>query len=318
MALEIIKKLDQLVPNQSCIYNVLEPILHSCETPDNITERTRISVGLSICEFSAAHVQFPAICMDPNQLTSCTIQLESKATWWATFSGNYRHISTICNEYQPHFETNKVINTFKNASELFRAYQHEAVTFAQELSMQRQQAQDEWYTTATELTNGLNISLHQLFEFQNEIDNYVTLRKGELNHMSGLADDAIMKLSDVSEQITRIENRNEMFSNFFSDYEAKMLGLLQVNANSTKALSVATFEAEQILMKSGKVLESYNSIITMFAKLVVILVNSSRPLLILGLIAVGYWWWKLKMRAVVMSPEKSKHEYELLSDLLFY
>lgn len=319
MSLELIQKLDQLVPNPSCVYHTLAPILHSCETPENIEERTRLSVGLSLCEFSAAHVEYPIICIDPDQLTACTMQLESKATWWTTFSGNYRHISTICNEYRPQFEAEKVKNTFRSASELFNTYQHEVSTFAQDLSMQRQKANDLWSKSAIELSEKLYTSLGQIKQFQSDFDQYISTRRDELINISGLADGTILKLSGMSNQISSIEERSEVFSAFFSKYEMRMLELLKANSNSTEALSVAATQTERILLKSGKVLESYNSIITLFAKLILILVNFSWPLLALVLITLSYWYCKSRRpRNSIPPPPKSEKEIFMLCDPFFY
>lgn len=128
MSLDLRTKLAELVPESSCVYNALDYIIESCTVPEDVAERTKLGVRLSICEFAAAGVAYPPICEDSQAFKTCTSLLESKPTWWTTFSGNYRHISTICSELQPQFHTRQALAVYGNASLLFGKYQEMLAT----------------------------------------------------------------------------------------------------------------------------------------------------------------------------------------------
>lgn len=306
MSLDFISRLNQLVPNPACVYNILEPILHSCEVPEQVEERTKLSVGLSLCEFIAASVDFPPVCLDPNQVVLCTKQLETKATWWTTFSGNYRHISVICHEYQPQFEAKRFMQTFKDAGKIFDMYQHEMNDYAHELSAQRSKVSGEWKEAASSLSEQIHLAQEQLLVFQSQLNSQASQYSTEISAVSYLANDTLQQMMSATVQMELAAHRTEKLMDCLGLFDEKMDEVHRIHLKTAAGLHTAAREAQDTLKHTGKALQSYNAIFTALAKCVGIVAQFLGPVTLLVVLFCIYWFRR--------APKAAKLE----EDMTFY
>lgn len=154
MSLDLIARLDEIVPDPGCIYAALEPILTTCEAPENVGDRTQLAVRLALCEFAAAGIDHPPAC-DGSELITCTRALAANSTWWTTFSGQYRHISLVCREHQPQHAAHQVVGVFRDAHGAFTAYKAGMDSELAALQRATTAATDELALVTTQLATGL-------------------------------------------------------------------------------------------------------------------------------------------------------------------
>ncbi|KAK9474839.1 uncharacterized protein V1510DRAFT_428186 [Dipodascopsis tothii] len=124
----------ELAPAPSCFRAALRDILPDCNIADD-RRRAVLAVQLTRCELSLAHVAPPVECTynldDSRARTACLRQLESQPHLWASFSGNFRSIKTICSTERLDHEREETIALHTN---LTAAQQHALEIIHRQLS----------------------------------------------------------------------------------------------------------------------------------------------------------------------------------------
>lgn len=228
MSLQLIAKIGELAPNPDCVYRVLEDLLPHCNVPGDVTERTWLSVQLSACEFDAAGIEYPPSCNNFDTLMDCTSYLESKPTWWTTFSGNYRHISTICNEHRSQYEVQNIVHLYQNISRMMFSHQNcaeEALDLAQSRFDQAVQSAAGWSSSMADLSEKLS----ELYQNLSSTNNVAQAIPAAVNNFSG-------GLDVVSEKSASVQ--------------ADLRDTLAVTADLASAISIM----------QGQILDSHNSL----------------------------------------------------------
>lgn len=115
------RSLASLKPRSSCGREVIQSALPHCKSITSSQDRVLIAINLSLCEFSAAGIDYPSVCADAAKWRICASELEAKAQWWTTFSGNYREIGQICLEHQQDSVIESFIELHENLSHVHTA-----------------------------------------------------------------------------------------------------------------------------------------------------------------------------------------------------
>lgn len=254
MTFDIVSRLDELVPNPECMYNALGDLFPSCETPSDIETRTWLSVQLSICEFAAAQVLFPPECSSRNLLSKCTKLLADNGVWWTTFSGNYRHISIICNEWKPQYEAQRTVNLYKNITSVSHEY-----------FVQLKVALDELKTAFDTLASERD--LHRLYE--DNVDN-------ALGRISQLPIDSIVaQWHAVHQENTKFFQAIQGWHTLVNHAELAALGLLEDIEKKLGFLDTSLVESSR---KSGELSENITAIVNQVSNASALLQDTSASL----------------------------------------
>lgn len=262
--MNILAQINELASSPGCVYEALESILQSCEAPEDVTERTWLTVKLSICEFLAAHIEFPDFCRDRSRLAQCTQLLETKATWWTTYSGNYRQISVICSEYQPHSGARRALGVIKNATDLFSRYeedQRKVLAFAENAFSV---IVERWGALSRNLTTGFSV-------FESQID---TLQQNARFESSQIFDrifalDVTLASTIKELQITAnmgriLNNQSSQLLAQFQQFESSMSKLEIQQMNTVDDLRSSVQQTSTVLEATNQALKGYSKVLLVF------------------------------------------------------
>lgn len=189
-----------LMPASSCARTALQSLLNDCQRILQPSERSYYAAALSKCEFESAAVQYPDICRfldDTTSVVLCANELETRAQWWTTYSGNYRLVGHICYENAKEYEKEQIIELYINAS----VAQGVLVNSLQDLAEFLNANIESWKTDVGDITN----------IFQNEI-------------LSGR-----QELSNLLRQIEKgVETQHKRVMESFLDIETETVGAEKV------------------------------------------------------------------------------------------
>lgn len=255
--MNLLARINELVSNPSCVYDALETILQSCETPEDVTERTWLTVKLSICEFLAARVEFPEICRDQFSLAKCTRLLETKATWWTTYSGNYRQISVICSEYQPQAGARKALEVLSNATDLFGRYEQDqrgVLAFSENAF---NLVVEKWSALSRNLSTGFSIYESQL----DAIRQSTQFESTEIHNRILALDLALAattkELQTVAELGRSASNQSAKLLTHFQQFESTMNKIQTQHLDTAEILRGSVNQTMSVLEATNKALERY-------------------------------------------------------------
>lgn len=236
MSLELIARINELGHSPNCVLKVLDNILPHCNAPEDVAERTWLGVQLSICEFDAAGISYPKSCRQFSSLMECTGLLESKSTWWTTFSGNYRYISTICSEYRSEYELENIVKLYQNVSSAmydhheghdktlreFKSRFEEAIETSNVWKAKLDSLAGELEALRCGLTNTTNLANampQYLVHFSNELD--------LLHKKSAVIHSSLYNVETVTDDLTRV------LSIFYSQLSENRLALASYDSELT-------------------------------------------------------------------------------------
>lgn len=95
----------------------------------SVEERLAAAVDLSVCEFEAALVEYPAKCRNMKTATEyldCVLKLRPVAQFWTTYSGNYQKLKSICHEEAPFIARQLLVDLVFNLTRLYGDLQRKA------------------------------------------------------------------------------------------------------------------------------------------------------------------------------------------------
>lgn len=300
MSLDLRFKIAELVPDPSCVYNALEHIISSCDVPEDITERTRLGIRLSLCEFAAAGVAYPPICEDPFSLKTCTSLLETKSTWWTTFSGNYRHISTICTELQPQFNMRQVLAVYGNASSLFATY-HDIISKEMRAEQEHHRKEvEQLQNQVGEICEHLQSLNSELLQFQTGLALTHETSNATLHELNTFVIFATKELQDFTEGLVlahssslELERRHQTLSQELTLLAQDTVSISTRQRESLSELESAVFNTSHTLREDTTALhnavEGIKSVLWIL-RLVGHLLSSANILVYMLLFMLFVWW----------------------------
>ncbi|KAL7662653.1 Nuclear fusion protein KAR5 [[Candida] zeylanoides] len=107
----------------SCVSQALAAVLPRCISlgADSLdtTARRAVAIRLSVCEFEAAGVGYPLVCVAEDSVDECMGQLEESPQYWTTFSGNYRDLAAICYQEAVPYEKDHIIQLYTNITKAY-------------------------------------------------------------------------------------------------------------------------------------------------------------------------------------------------------
>lgn len=265
MALELASKISALAEAPNCVYDALESILNTCDTPEKVQDRVVIAIKLSMCEFEATGIEYPYVCHDLGRIAQCTKQLESKSTWWTTFSGNYRNIPVICQEFKPQFESHRLISSFRGSIDLFEQYQQElkdSLTVFQEANLD---VIDDWGAISTKLQNEMDLLLKSIQKGyedtareRSEVEAVLSMYNVTFDSLLQNVLIANSSISGVHMQSTQLESQLNKFSETIDVIEDQQ-------KNSVMFLKTEIQSSTSLLASESNKLHSILTSITPFA-----------------------------------------------------
>lgn len=112
-----------------CAHRALEDVIDKCASGGvellSPSMRKKLAVGLSVCEFQDASIDYPDSCKHlvlDTDYHECVQELRSTSQFWTTYSGNYRKIKTICHEEAMPFFKEHIINLFNNVTRMYTSF----------------------------------------------------------------------------------------------------------------------------------------------------------------------------------------------------
>lgn len=319
MALELISKLDSLAETHGCVYDALVPILDTCMTPENTRERICISIRLSICEFKSARIEYPEVCNNLDKSEKCTQLLESKPTWWTTFSGNYRQIPIICQEFRPSYESHKLIAAFRDSVDIFTQYQNELQKIINTAASSSDMFAAVWkggiLNVRTEMDAWFNEVIEKRAVEKEYLQSLSSQYSSALQHFHTEFEMADTSFTNVLERANMLTSEFHLFSNSLKDIQHKQ-------EENVEFLNQEILSSTSLLARQTKVLSSIVdyfkpikyvlNVISVFATPICILLASTVIVLILKRIFI-------RKRALKHTWSGGKQQStEPVPDYLFY
>ncbi|KAK7207955.1 Tht1-like nuclear fusion protein-domain-containing protein [Myxozyma melibiosi] len=233
----IFTKLCELSPPPSCFRDMLSSILPMCGTIST-EERVVVSIKLTLCELSAAHVSRPLSCSGDmtasKEQRACMKEMKASPQLWTSFSGNFREIATICLAEKANYEK----------EEFIRLHQNITAIQAQLLHILKSQMAD-IYSEAKNVPDAL-ASWHQsIVEVEkrlSSLDEYFSMLAANIsNRLSEKTREMDLVLDKELERLTRIDGITaDLLSRFEKDYTE-----LHESSRSSLELMKMSREAEQ-------------------------------------------------------------------------
>lgn len=296
MALQLLSKINELADKPGCVYDALEPILHSCEAPENTEERLHLSVKLSLCEFEVAGVGYPRECESQSNVRQCARLLETKPTWWTTLSGNYRHISVICQEFRPHFESRRLLSTFKSTVDIVESYQLE---IGKIVSTASSEVISVWLKVVSELKEETSTAIEHMRQIREEgREQALDLqRKAEaaLDTVIFDAKELNLDIQHMAELVSATERRMWIFSD-------AMDAIKMDHLQSAEYLRAEIGSSAEMIAQETKKLTAVVDTLKPIANLLRLVLGTLLPLAAFTLAILAVWSFLANCRRRLLKP----------------
>lgn len=221
MTLQLVNNSISVIEKTQCTYNAIQNLLPYCDITLDSNIRLKYAIELSKCEFQHSSIKYPKSCDKFKVYKDCTTELEKKPQWWTTYSGNYKFVGQICNEFRQHYEIQNILEHHQNSTEFAKSVFNHLTNALDVINI------NNIYNNSTlnslenviSRTNDLN---HQLY--QNYLQNFQLI-----HHLDQKISTSLTNLNNLDNSIT---SQTDSLNKFLETF-AVTLQNMSIYANAT-------------------------------------------------------------------------------------